>query len=275
MLACRRKMGASSWTLVTSAWREKILDTIELAITRIASLNESPGVVAADWEKRIRTHAFGVAAATVLFVQGLSIATSNAAGPGSDDPDNWPQYHRTHNAWRFSPLTQINRGNVKQLKVAWIHQPGDITHGIQATPLAIDGVIYYVSAFNGVHALDGATGKAIWQYKPKLDPAVTQLVFPAWSRGVAVAHGRVYLGTLDGRGIALDQKTGQEIWSTQLTRFKGCHGCNFTSPPVVAGDVLTFGATGGDLAQSGDIYGVDAHTGRLLWTFAAIEGRSG
>ena len=86
------------------------------------------------------------------------------AGPaGLEDPDNWSQYHRTHDAWRFSPLSEINEGNVHKLHVAWIHQPGDITHGIQATPLAIDGIIYYVSAFNKVHALDAATGKEIWQ----------------------------------------------------------------------------------------------------------------
>jgi alcohol dehydrogenase (cytochrome c) len=194
------------------------------------------------------------------------------AGPaGLQDPDNWPQYHRTHDAWRFSPLSQINEGNVRKLHVAWIHQPGDITHGIQATPLAIDGIIYYVSAFNKVHTLDAATGREIWQYKPNLDSAVTQLVFPAWSRGVAVAHGKVFLGTLDGRAIALDQKSGQEVWTTQLTAFKGCQGCNFTSPPVVAGDVLTFGSTGGDLVQSGDIYGVDAQSGQVRWKFRTIK----
>jgi alcohol dehydrogenase (cytochrome c) len=248
------------------------MDTMETTITRIARLFGPSPVIGAGWEKGARISVFTFAAAViVLLVEGFSSTASNAGSAGLEDPDNWPQYHRTHDAWRFSPLTQINRDNVKRLKVAWIHQPGDITHGIQATPLAIDGVVYYISAFNVVHALDGATGKAIWQYKPKLDAAVTQLVFPAWSRGVAIAHGRVYLGTLDGRGIALDQKTGQEIWAVQLTRFKGCHGCNFTSPPVVAGDVLTFGGTGGELAQSGDIYGVDAQTGKLLWTFATIK----
>jgi alcohol dehydrogenase (cytochrome c) len=194
-----------------------------------------------------------------------------ATQAGVQDPDNWPQYHRTHDAWRYSPLSQVNRANIRKLHVAWIHQPGDITHGIQATPLVIDGVAYYISAFNKVHALDAATGKELWQYKTKLDAAVAQLVFPAWSRGVAIAHGKVYFGTLDGRAIALDQKSGQEVWSTQLTLFKGCHGCNFTSPPVVAGDVLTFGPTGGDLAQSGDIYGLNAHTGELLWKFGTIK----
>jgi alcohol dehydrogenase (cytochrome c) len=211
---------------------------------------------------------FSTTFAALLIAQSMAV---QGAAPGLENPEDWPQYHRTYNGWRYSPLDQINRDNIKRLKVAWIHQPGDITHGIQATPLVVDGIIYYVSAFNTVHAVDGATGRQLWKYKPKLDPVVPQTVFPAWSRGVALGHGRVYLGTLDGRGVALDQKSGQELWSVQLTPFKGCQGCNFTSPPVVAGDVLTFGATGGDLVSSGKIYGVDAHSGQLVWSFDTIK----
>jgi len=211
---------------------------------------------------------FSTTFAVLLMAQNMTV---QAAAPGFENPEDWPQYHRTYNGWRYSPLDQINRDNVKRLKVAWIHQPGDITHGIQATPLVVDGIIYYVSAFNTVHAVDGATGRQLWKYKPKLDSAVPQTVFPAWSRGVSLGHGRVYLGTLDGRGVALDQKSGQELWSVQLTPFKGCQGCNFTSPPVVAGDVLTFGATGGDLVSSGKIYGVDAQSGQLMWSFDTIK----
>jgi alcohol dehydrogenase (cytochrome c) len=217
----------------------------------------------------IRTVALG----WLVVAAGMRCAALGAepASPGLEAPDDWPQYHRTWNAWRYSPLDQVHRGNVQRLRVAWIHQPGDITHGIQSTPVVLEGVVYYTSAFNVVHAVDGATGVTLWRYKPKLDAAVTQAVFPAWNRGVAVAHGRVYLGTVDGRAIALDQKTGQELWATQLTPFKGCHGCNFTSPPVVAGDMLTFGPTGGDLASRGQIYGVKAATGRLAWTFDTIR----
>src|SRR3984893_5559372 len=79
----------------------------------------------------------------------LSTATvALAADPGAEDPNNWPQYHRTSNAWRYSPLDQINKDNVSKLSVAWIAQGGDITMGIQETPLAIDGVIYSITAGN-------------------------------------------------------------------------------------------------------------------------------
>ena len=69
------------------------------------------------------------------------------------------------------------------------------------------------------------------------------MLLSPYSRGVAVGHGMVFIGTVDGRGIALDQKTGKEKWQVQLTGFANCHGCNFTLPPVVAGDVLTYGST--------------------------------
>ena len=102
----------------------------------------------------------------------LSTATvALAADPGAEDPNNWPQYHRTSNAWRYSPLDQINKNNVSKLSVAWIAQGGDITMGIQETPLAIDGVIYSITAGNRVAALDGKTGQELWSFQPKLDPS--------------------------------------------------------------------------------------------------------
>jgi alcohol dehydrogenase (cytochrome c) len=81
----------------------------------------------------------------------------------------------------------------------------------------------------------------------------------------------VFIGTVDGRGIALDQKTGKVKWQVQLTDFANCHGCNFTSPPVVAGDMLTFGSTAGELATQGKIFGVEAVTGKKVWEFNTIK----
>jgi alcohol dehydrogenase (cytochrome c) len=200
-----------------------------------------------------------------------TVSVALAADPGSEDPNNWPQYNRTANAWRYSPLDQINKDNVGKLSVAWIAQGGDITMGYQATPLAIDGVIYTITAGNRVAALDGKTGKELWSYQPKLHPLTKTVLFSPYSRGVAAGHGMIFIGTVDGRGIALDQKSGKEKWQVQLTDFANCHGCNFTSPPVVAGDVLTYGSTAGELATQGKIFGVDAKTGKKLWEFNTIK----
>jgi alcohol dehydrogenase (cytochrome c) len=124
----------------------------------------------------------GLCLALILFGAGAA----RGAEPGSEDPDNWPQYHRTANGWRYSPLEQITRGNVQRLSVAWIHQPGDITHGLQATPITVDGVIYYIAANNRVFAIDAVTGKEIWKYVSELNPVTAEIFFAAYSRGVTV-----------------------------------------------------------------------------------------
>ena len=213
-----------------------------------------------------------ISAATVIAaaLAVLPLASSPAraeSGPGYDDPNNWPQYHRSYNAWRFSPLSQINKSNVKKLKVAWIHQPGNITHGLQATPIVIDGVMYTISADNNVWAIDAATGKTIWHYTAKLDPVVKEVFYQSASRGVTVGRGKVFVGTLDGRFLALDQKTGKELWSTKLTDMRAEFGALFSAPPQLAGDILFGGTTGGDQPIIGKIFAVNADTGERAWTF--------
>src|SRR5258708_12961331 len=98
------------------------------------------------WEDTMRkaSSSAGLSLACLLSTASLALA----AEPGSEDPNNWPQYNRTANAWRYSPLDQINKDNVGKLSVAWIAQGGDITMGIQATPLAIDGGIYPITPAN-------------------------------------------------------------------------------------------------------------------------------
>jgi hypothetical protein len=144
------------------------------------------------------------------------VVSTGFATAADENPANWPVYHGNGKSSRFSALDSINKTNVKKLKVAWIHQPGEITGGLQATPIVIDGVLYYSSANNKVQALDAATGKELWRYQPKLDPIVNEIFFTASSRGVTVGLGKVYLATLDGRLIGLDQKSGKEVWQTQL-----------------------------------------------------------
>lgn len=204
---------------------------------------------------------------------GAICAVTAVVAPASaqDANGNWTEYHGDSRGWRFSPLDAINTGNVAKLKVAWIHQPGDITSGLQATPLVIDGVLYYIGANNRVYALDATTGKQVWEYLTELDPDHIKSIFATYNRGVAVSGGKVFFGTSDGRLIALDQKTGEAVWDTRLTEPKKCHGCNFTSPPTVAGDVVIIGKTGGDLAQRGQFYAVNAVDGKLLWTFDVLK----
>lgn len=217
--------------------------------------------------KALRATALG----TLLLGGMVAVACAQTAPLRDDNPNDWPMYNRSFDGARHSPLQEITKDNVKNLHVAWIHQPGAITMGLLETPLVVDGVIYSVASYDRVFALDAVTGQEIWHYYPKLDDVVNEIFFTPYSRGVAVAHGRVYLATIDGRAIALDQKTGKEVWKTALIDPRKCGGCNFTSPPVVAGDMLTLGPTGGDLADQGRIYGLDAATGKLAWTFDTLK----
>jgi alcohol dehydrogenase (cytochrome c) len=227
--------------------------------------------VNAENQQPARCRPASTAVAIVLALISLSTTRMAIAADGTDKPSDWPLYHGNSKSWRYSELDQINKSNVKRLKVAWIHQPGDITGGLQATPIVIDGVLYYISANNKVQALDAASGKELWRYETKLDPVASEVFFSVSSRGVTVAGGKVYLGTLDGRVIALDQKTGKELWATQLLDTRKKKGANFTSPPTLAGTVLVAGPTGGDIGQRGQIYGIDAETGKRLWEFDTIR----
>ena len=200
----------------------------------------------------------------------LALTVGPSFAQSFDDPNNWGTYHGNKDATRYSPLSQINKGNVRNLKVAWIHQPGAIEQGLQVTPLVIDGVAYYTGAFNRIFALDAKTGREIWHYFPDLDPVVESLFFQPYSRGVTVGNGNVYIGTLDGRAIALDQKTGKEVWQQQLVDTKKC-SCNFTSPPVIAKDKVIYGQTAGEYPIQGEIFGLNANSGEVSWRFNTIK----
>src|SRR5438132_11947731 len=161
----------------------------------------------------------------VLLLLGLPPARAQDAGKTrllNPDANDWPMYHRTYDTHRFSPLAQINKSNVKDLTVAWVHQPGAVVQGLESTPVVVDGVLYYSGSYNRVFALDGATGREIWHYFAKLDPVVNTLFFQPYNRGLAVGHGKVFFGTLDGRVMALDMKTGKEAWSTTGLDTKKC-----------------------------------------------------
>jgi len=86
--------------------------------------------------------------------------------------NDWLTYHGSYKSYHYSPLDQINTGNVRDLAVAWIHVPGRSTRGLQSMPLAVDGVLYYTGSHSRTFALDGATGKVIWSYIPELDEAL-------------------------------------------------------------------------------------------------------
>ncbi|MBI3988418.1 MAG: PQQ-binding-like beta-propeller repeat protein [candidate division NC10 bacterium] len=190
----------------------------------------------------------------------------------SKDPNNWLMAHGTYEGWQYSGLDQINKSNVKDLKVAWIHQPGTIEHGLETAPLAVDGVVYYSASYNRVFALDGATGKEIWHYYHPLDlNLIKTLFFQPFNRGLAVGWDKIFMGTLDGKLVALDMKTGKKAWETTLVDTKKC-SCNFTGAPIIAKDKVVIGQTAGELPIRGKIFAVNAMTGEKAWQFETVAG---
>ena len=145
-----------------------------------------------------------------------SLAASLSAAPAlgvdvsrlditKDSPGDWLTYHGTYRSYHHSPLDQINAGNVKQLQVAWTHVPGRSTRGLQSTPLVADGTLYYSGSYSRVFALDGATGQVKWSFFPKLDDDLVKAqTHSPYNRGIALGHGKVFVGTVDGRLIALE-----------------------------------------------------------------------
>jgi len=185
------------------------------------------------------------------------------------DAANWLSYGRTYSEQRFSPLTKITSDNAKQLGLAW-YADLDTNRGQQATPLVIDGVMYVSTAWSMVKAYDAASGKLLWSYDPQVPrERGVKGCCDVVNRGVAAWNGKIYVGTFDGRLVALDAKTGKPAWSVVTGDDK-----NLTitgAPRVVKGRVI-IGMSGGEYGIRGYISAYDAETGKLAWRFYTVPG---
>jgi quinoprotein glucose dehydrogenase len=223
---------------------------------------------------------------------------------------DWPAWGRTPGGTHFSPAQQINRDNVGDLELLWEHRSGDVRQGrrgdgdhggpqtsssFQATPIVVDGLLYYCSPFNKVFALDAQTGQERWHFDPKVDPNADVLPncrgVSYWRDPVPKDAGaeaqrcaaRVFVGTLDARLIALDAATGErcadfgEQGSVDVTAGLSDHQSfeySITSPPAILGDLVITGSMVLDNVRvdvpSGVVRAYDVRTGALRWAFNPV-----
>jgi quinohemoprotein ethanol dehydrogenase len=186
---------------------------------------------------------------------------------------NWLTTGRTYDESRDSPLSQINDGNVQKLGLAWSYDL-DTDRGQESTPLAVDGVLYTTSAWSKVQAFDPTSGKLLWQFDPQV-PRKTGVksCCDSVNRGAAYWNGKIYVGTIDGRLIAIDAKTGKEVWSTVTVDQSKSYTIG-GAPRIIKGRVI-IGNAGADYAVRGYVSAYDSETGRMLWRFYTVPGEPG
>ncbi|MDR0786485.1 MAG: PQQ-dependent dehydrogenase, methanol/ethanol family [Gemmatimonadota bacterium] len=217
-------------------------------------------------------------AAVALGLSACGPADKAMAGPVDDaalrnvetHPDEWLTHGRDYAETRFSPLTQIDENNVSQLGLVYSYATGT-DRGLEATPLVHDGIIYTTLPWSVVQAIDARSGKLIWEWDPGVDRARGQLACcDVVNRGVALFEGKVYVGTLDGRLVALDAATGSPLWDV-ITVDQSKSYTITGAPRVVAGKVI-IGNGGAEYGVRGYVSAYDANTGEMVWRFYTVPG---
>ena len=175
---------------------------------------------------------------------------------------------------RYSPLTQINRDNVARLKSVWrTHLNGSgmgVRYSGEAQPIVHEGIGYIVTGANDVFALNVESGQILWTYTAKLDPSIDVVCCGWTSRGVGLGDGKIYVGQLDGKLVALDQRSGAVAWSVQAEPWQ--EGFSITSAPLYYDGLVVTGFAGAEFGIRGRVKAYDAATGKLAWTFYTIPG---
>ncbi|HEX5386437.1 MAG TPA: PQQ-binding-like beta-propeller repeat protein [Gemmatimonadales bacterium] len=195
----------------------------------------------------------------------INVSQQMLSGAGSQN-NNWLHTNGNYDQTRFYPGNQINTGNVKKLRPAFVFQT-EVLETMETAPVIVDGTMYITTAYDHVYALDAATGQQFWHYKHQMGPVTTFCCGPN-NRGVAVNGGRVYLGTLDSKLVALDAKTGEVIWQKQIADPE--QGYSETMAPTVVDGKVLIGTNGGEYGIRGFVKAFDANSGDLLWTFYTI-----
>jgi quinohemoprotein ethanol dehydrogenase len=222
--------------------------------------------------------AVGLAASVVALAQEQRVPVAAPAFAGRDlvafPTTGWLTNGGDWFNRRYSPLTQINRDNVARLKSVWrTHLNGSgmgARYSGEAQPIVHDGIAYIVTGANDVFALSLESGAILWTYTAKLDPSIDVVCCGWTSRGVGLGDGKIYVGQLDGKLVALDQRSGAVVWSVQAEPWQ--EGFSITSAPLYYDGLVITGFAGAEFGIRGRVKAYDADDGTLAWTFYTIPG---
>jgi PQQ-dependent dehydrogenase (methanol/ethanol family) len=187
-----------------------------------------------------------------------------------DEPGNWLSHGRSYDEQRYSPLKQINDSNVAGLGLEWFYE-FDVHRGQEATPIVVDGMLFTTAAWSQVYAFDARNGDLLWKHDPKVPGEwAVHACCDVVNRGVAIWKGSVYVGTLDGRLISLDAKTGALDWTVQTTDPDKPY--TITGAPRVVNGKVIIGNGGAEYGVRGYVSAYDAETGSRSWRFYTVPG---
>jgi quinohemoprotein ethanol dehydrogenase len=218
----------------------------------------------------------------LLFPTTLAQAQSGPSfrSPSADEltktragANDWITYGGSIYNQRYSTLDQVNTTNVKNLKGAWMTRLGSgrgSKYYFEADPIVIDGVMYIPTGNDDIFALDGKTGRKLWEYNSDI-PQTNDLICCGWdNRGVAAGEGKIFSGQLDGSFVALDQATGKVAWRTQLEDYHD--GYSITGATRYLDGLVYTGMSGAENGVRGRVYALDAKTGAEVWRFWTVPG---
>ena len=215
-----------------------------------------------------------LAATALTTVPTLAETPDPIVTQADQHPENWPTHGRTYAEQRYSPLDQINTQTISHLHLAW-YQDFETNRGQEATPLVINGIMYASTNWSHVKAYDAATGKLLWHYNPAVPgAAAAKGCCDTVNRGVAYWKNRIYVGTFDGRLVALDAKTGSVVWSVNTIPKDAALGdirsYTVDGAPRVVNGIVVIGNGGAEFGVRGFVSGFNAKTGALKWRFYTV-----
>ncbi|MEP6607260.1 MAG: PQQ-dependent dehydrogenase, methanol/ethanol family [Burkholderiaceae bacterium] len=181
----------------------------------------------------------------------------------------WLTYAGNYYGHRHSPLSEITKANVQNLRVAWVAQLRQRDRELQVSPIVANGVMYVTESREGVVALDARTGEVIWTFRRPV-PDGLSLCCGSPNRGVAILGQTVFVATIDAYLVALDANTGKQRWTTKVANFRD--GYSMTGAPLALADRVVVGVAGGEFGIRGFLAAFDAEDGRLLWKFNTVPG---